>query len=153
MLYRNPLVTMIFCFPLRLPSLRGRYRVRILDSENFYSNRRESMPSFYLPASLEGVPNAFVYNCVNAISGQYCESQTDLVSYGSDPLLLERRYCGAVDIEGNFCSGWSLNHGGCLEIESEDVGHFRMPQWGHRIRLSQEFGYFLEFGGISVFPE
>ena len=42
--------------------------------------------------TLEGGSSATVAGCVNAISGAYFESQTDLVAPSSMPLLVQRSY-------------------------------------------------------------
>lgn len=62
-------------------------------------------------ASIEGEPSAFVHNCVNVITGQYCESSTDLiVHHGIDPLMLERSFSGNTVRLGHLGGGWRLNH-------------------------------------------
>lgn len=61
-------------------------------------------------AEFEGEPSTTVHGCVNVITGQYCEMQTDLiVHHGVNPLTLERSYAGAFSI-GPFGWAWNMNH-------------------------------------------
>lgn len=70
-------------------------------------------------ANLEGEPNSIVHRCVNAITGDYLESHTDLIMPGSrHPLTIERFYASSVDEGFNIDKGWMLNHSGFLYAES-----------------------------------
>lgn len=42
--------------------------------------------------STESDPDAFIQECVNVINGDYCETATDLIITGPDPLVLQRFY-------------------------------------------------------------
>jgi len=66
--------------------------------------------------ALEGAPSATVAGCVNAISGSYFESQTDLVVPSALALLVQRTYCSS---EGE----WSFRHEPVLRVESGGTSH------------------------------
>ncbi len=53
--------------------------------------------------STESDPEAYLLNCVNIISGEYCESATDLVIAGPDALILQRFYSA-----NNLGGEWSI---------------------------------------------
>lgn len=77
-------------------------------------------------ANLEGEPSAYVHNCVNVITGQFCEFQTDLtVHHGTDPIILERSFAGSTAQTGTLGAGWHLNHASALlfkQISYNDNG-------------------------------
>lgn len=54
----------------------------------------------------ETLKNPYIYQSVNVITGEYCESQTDLLLGGPHPLLLKRCYSSADSI----VQGWHFNH-------------------------------------------
>ena len=61
-------------------------------------------------ADLDADPSAFVH-CVNVITGQFCESCTDLVAtHAVNPITVERSFCGTSAKSGALGPGWSLNH-------------------------------------------
>lgn len=75
---------------------------------------------------IEGTPNAIVGGCVNVISGDYCETQKDLVMLGAEPLIVERSYSSANPYEGTLCQGWEFNLQGflrltCIEEDSYEL--------------------------------
>lgn len=55
---------------------------------------------------LEGEPNAIVNNCVNAITGTFLDSETDLVVPGARPITIQRSYSSSNE---NRWGGWSSN--------------------------------------------
>lgn len=62
-------------------------------------------------ANLEGEPSAFIHQCVNVISGQFCDSQIDLIAHhGVEPLLVERSFFGTTAQKGKLGPGWTINH-------------------------------------------
>ena len=61
-------------------------------------------------ANLEGAPSSFVQS-VNVITGQFCDSHTDLVIHHAiDPLTIERCYMCDTKEEGVLGMGWNINH-------------------------------------------
>lgn len=65
--------------------------------------------------NLEGEPSAYVHDCVNVITGHYCEFHRDLVvPHGTDPLQLERSFAGSCESGGILGHGWHLNHSSAL---------------------------------------
>lgn len=73
--------------------------------------------------NLEAEPASLVNNSVNVISGDYCDSQQDLVLPGSHPLTLERAYVSSDWQEGSLYHGWHFNHCGEITIETGDGSH------------------------------
>jgi len=73
-------------------------------------------------ANLEGEPSATVHNCVNVLTGDFFDIQTDVVLPGPEPLVLERFYCSSDHRNGLLFNGWSHNLGGSL-IEQKSSNH------------------------------
>ncbi len=74
-------------------------------------------------ANLEGEPSAFVHQCVNVISGQYCDSKADLIiPHGVDPLVVERNFAGNSYTRGTLGPGWTLNHFNSLQKGKSNLG-------------------------------
>jgi hypothetical protein len=62
-------------------------------------------------ANLEGEPSANIYDCVNAITGDFFDFETDLViPHGVDPIILSRSYCGSACTDGGLSLGWKFQH-------------------------------------------
>ena len=58
--------------------------------------------------STESDPDSFVEECVNVISGEYCESATDLLIQGPDVLALQRFYSTKDSIMAAQVGGWRI---------------------------------------------
>ncbi len=58
--------------------------------------------------STESDPDAFIHNCVNVITGDYCEAATDLLITGPDSLILQRFYSNRDSITGTQSGGWKI---------------------------------------------
>lgn len=58
--------------------------------------------------STESDPDAFIGHYFNAITGDYCETVTDLVINGPDPLILQRHYNSKNYMTGEKGGGWRL---------------------------------------------
>lgn len=61
-----------------------------------------------LITSTEADPDSFIDNCVNILTGDYCESNTDLSIVGPDPLVLQRYYNSTNYITGQHVGGWRI---------------------------------------------
>ena len=59
-------------------------------------------------ASSGSDPDAFIDNCVNVINGDYCETTTDLVIAGPDPLVVQRYYNAQNCVTGQGSGGWRI---------------------------------------------
>src|ERR1700722_10602281 len=46
-------------------------------------------------ATLEGNPIALVAGCVNALTGDFIDSQVDVIVPGPTPLVVQRRWCSS----------------------------------------------------------
>ena len=77
-------------------------------------------------ANLEGTPSAVVGSAVNAITGVYCDLQTDLVTGDAHPIQIQRFYSSSnlanrsVHFSGmlSFAGPWEWNHGGLVYVSS-----------------------------------
>src|ERR1700733_15247533 len=69
--------------------------------------------------NLEAEPSSVIHGCVNAITGDYVEFNTDLVVPGIEPLIIQRNYQSSKN-GGNFGYGWSTNHSCRLDMELSD---------------------------------
>lgn len=58
--------------------------------------------------STESDPDAFIQNSVNVITGDYCESATDMAIQGPDTLLLQRFYSTKDPIRGTEVGSWRM---------------------------------------------
>jgi RHS repeat-associated protein len=58
---------------------------------------------------LVGMPNSMVGGCVNAVTGNLCESHVDLVVPGSNPLTLARSFNSGIWIPSSLCDIWNFN--------------------------------------------
>lgn len=68
-----------------------------------------AFPTKPLPLiSTESDPDAFIEGCVNVINGNYCESTTDLLITGPDPLILQRFYSSRNGVDGSQHGGWRI---------------------------------------------
>lgn len=62
-------------------------------------------------ANLNGEPSSYIHGCVNVITGQYCESEVDLVApHGVEPIVIQRSYLGNLTQKGSLGRGWTLSH-------------------------------------------
>ena len=65
-------------------------------------------------ANLHGIPSMLVHGCVNVLTGDYLDFDTDLILAGSEPFALERHYCSSDKKKGSLGHGWSHTHWGYL---------------------------------------
>lgn len=71
----------------------------------------KNLEAYHSPAlltSTEADPDSFIENCVNVLTGDYCESNTDLSVYGPDFLILQRYYNTKNYINGESVGGWRI---------------------------------------------
>lgn len=83
-------------------------KLRALYLALFLSIRLYVYSSFPLLTSTEADPDSFIDHCVNVINGDYCESATDLVIAGPDPLVLQRFYSTRDYVTGEQPGGWRI---------------------------------------------
>ncbi len=62
------------------------------------------------------LPSTLVNGCVNVISGDLCENETDDIVSGVDPYILGHNYCSSSLDEANLGDGWSFMHHQVLEV-------------------------------------
>src|ERR1700722_8530851 len=60
-------------------------------------------------ATLEGLPSAVVAGCVNVITGDFFDSQVDLVVPGPQPLVVQRSWCSSE-------KKWHFGHMPALKV-------------------------------------
>lgn len=73
----------------------------------------DAVPSL---VNLSFLPSAVVNGCVNVISGDLCENETDDIVSGVDPYILGHNYCSSSLDEANLGDGWSFMHHQVLEV-------------------------------------
>ncbi len=67
--------------------------------------------------NLTSLPSAVVNGCVNVITGDFCEyNSDDIVSGGPDPYVLGHSYASSSLEEGNLGDGWNFLHHHFLEV-------------------------------------
>lgn len=126
MIFRFLIVFQLFIFSL-------------LASEN--SNETDSPIAM---ANLEGEPSAFVHQCVNVISGQFCDSQIDLIAYhGVNPLMVERSHFGTTAQTGMLGPGWTINHSSKLKQVPKKFGKTKIKDYG--ITVEEDNGCHFDF--------
>jgi hypothetical protein len=71
-------------------------------------------------ASLEGDPNTIIHNCVNVITGDFVDLETEIEIPGSDSLTLHRFYCSSNDSSETWYRAWRFNHDLCFIRKTKD---------------------------------
>ncbi len=67
--------------------------------------------------NLTSLPSAVVNGCVNVITGDFCEyNSDDIVSGGPDAYVLGHCYASSSLEEGNLRNGWNFLHHHFLEV-------------------------------------
>lgn len=96
---------------------------------------------------VEGEPSALFNNCVNVVSGNYCESDVDMYLVGPEPLTFCRYYSssGCENPEGLF-HGWNHNH--------ESLMHFYQStnKKGFKAIMTEPSGASLLYCKMSSYP-
>ncbi len=93
-------------------------------------------------SSLEGDPNSIIYNCVNVITGDYIDMETDIELPGVESMNLRRFYCSSNNSEHWFRS-WHFNHD--MSIRKNKNGN---PK-GRYVDLHDAFGACFRFSGMK----
>ncbi|CDR34713.1 DUF6531 domain-containing protein [Criblamydia sequanensis] len=65
----------------------------------------------------QGLPTSVVDGCVNVISGDFVDFETDLALPSSELFTLSRSYTSSDYFMQSLCNGWSFNHGSFAEID------------------------------------
>lgn len=95
--------------------------------------------------NLESEPSTLINHAVNAITGDYCDSQTDLILPGPRPLILERAYMSSDRKKGSLYNSWNLNHCGTI--------HLRTRKKRNEAVWYDAFGGRKKFSGDRVGPD
>lgn len=66
--------------------------------------------------TMEGLPSTIVNGTVNIISGDYCESEIDLIVPGAEPISIGRSHSSAAMEMSTLYQGWSSNQFSLMEI-------------------------------------
>ncbi len=105
----------MFRFCLYLTSLFFCLSALPVSSNEIISDAADILNSHKTPlANTEGEPSSLIHGCVNVITGDFIDFQTDLTMAGSNPLLLERYYCSSDHACGSLFHGWNQNIWGGL---------------------------------------
>lgn len=94
-----------------------------IPASNLVRSMEKAKPDKPIPmANIEGEPTAFVHQCVNIISGQFCHSATDLIAHhATDPIVIERSYFGSCYEAGVLGAGWTINHCSGIVVNTETL--------------------------------
>jgi RHS repeat-associated protein len=71
-----------------------------------YADDEKSIPI----ENIDGGISSIINGCVSAISGDYLESETDIVVAGPEPLVFQRFYASSDYSRGCLYNGWRHNH-------------------------------------------
>lgn len=84
---------------------------------------RELIPSSSL-AGTSGLLHTLVNDSVSVITGEYLDSEVDLVLPGPEPLILKRFYSSDDNSAGYLYDAWHLNHPASFRLDKErQPGH------------------------------
>lgn len=77
---------------------------------SFCSLEIRAADTFSLPllGSTASDPDTIIERCVNVINGDFCETVTDLIVSGPDPLILQRFHHATNYVTGSGYGGWRL---------------------------------------------
>jgi RHS repeat-associated protein len=77
---------------------------------------------------ISAIANTIVAGCVNVTSGNYNDSDCDLVNPGANSLALQRSFNSASSERGSLCHGWDLNLPSRLTV-TETVRQEQLYSW------------------------
>lgn len=85
---------------------------------------------------ISAAPSSIVGGAVNVITGNYVESECDLVLPGAQALTLTRSFNSSSSSRGTLCHGWDLNLPSKIEINfdvEKGKEEFRVLGWQERL--------------------
>ena len=109
-------------------------------------------------ANIDGESSALVHGCVNVITGDFLDGQTDLELAGGSPLTLQRYYCSSDQSLGSLFHGWHHNLWGVLSQQFSSRHNYAVTkgvgggQYVFKERVKKDkrsFGYY----DLSIDPE
>lgn len=107
----------------------------------------------YIPTtvvSTQGIPTSIVAGHVSVISGDFCDTQTDIVIAGPDPLVLQRSYTSSNDSKSFLCRSWQLNHPQEMVLESIEKKDHRGREYNEYIAyIGESFGSMMKYDKLS----
>lgn len=121
------------------------YALALLADDNFvFEPTALDDPSMAI-ASLEGEPNCLVYGCVNVISGEYVDFESDLNIPGLEPLVLQRHYSSSDNRLDKPWKAWKFNHDIFMDPGDYDYNSFEKRDYC----FTDSFGASLVFENVS----
>lgn len=108
----------------------------VFASSTVVADEEDHVPSI---ASTSGMPSSLVNGSVCAITGEYVESELDMVLPGPEPLILRRIYSSNNDTCAHFYDAWQLAHPSSLTIDRTrqmQDGHERKRYLAHLLEPS-----------------
>lgn len=66
-------------------------------------------------------PSSIIGGAVNVITGNYVETERDLVIPGSNPLIIQRNFNSGSKGRGTLCHGWDLNFPSNITVYYDDT--------------------------------
>jgi hypothetical protein len=113
----------------------------LLLSQNLLADEVEIPISSSL-ANTEGMVNSIVADHVCVITGDYVDSEIDLVVHSPEPLLVRRSYCSSDLFHENFLRmGWKLGEPDILVAKLADGGTIASAKTAHGAHVKYS-GYF-----------
>lgn len=102
--------------------------------------------------NLEAQPSAFVNGCVNVLTGEFVDSQVDLVLPGVEPFILQRSYSRSDEydenVKGVLGRGWNLNFDSQLSEKEGNYDVITLNEKGGRIPFKMEQLNFIHINRI-----
>lgn len=74
-------------------------------------------------------PSSFINGSVNAITGDYHETQTDLIIPGPEPLVYQRSYVSSFNGIGSLSCGWNIYHFGLIQFLDDHRSKAHCDVW------------------------
>ena len=86
--------------------------------------------------NLEGDPSNIVNESVNIVTGDFLESDVDLVIPGPEPISIERSHVSSNGKRSLIYHSWNLNHQGKLDLHGEKA--YVTDQFGSQMKMRNE---------------
>ncbi|MEC7839851.1 MAG: RHS repeat-associated core domain-containing protein [Chlamydiota bacterium] len=94
-------------------------------------------------ANLEGLPSAIVNGSVNAITGAYFDTVTDIAFPGSSNLNYDRSYISSTGNMGGICQTWNSNQQAFAQLTNDKTE----KECSCTVSLRSDYGAFMLYEG------
>lgn len=96
-------------------------------------------------SDLDQEPSTIVAGHVNVISGDFVDSEVDIVIPGPHPFTFERYYSSSNETDSDFGKGWSTNLGGTLEFHRSTSRGNHGKEIEYTVNLNNNSGQSCQF--------